>query len=283
MKVVELASAKINLTLSVGAKRADGYHDLESVMTCVAVNDVVTLENGLGEGVETICDWAELPVDESNLAFKAAQVFFKKTGVACDGLKIVLEKHIPMQAGLGGGSADAAAVLRGLRKIYRPDMPVEDLKNMAAEVGSDVPFCVGSETALAEGRGEKLTALPQMPLCWVVLCKPDCSFSTAAMYRKIDEQGVNHNGDQTSMVQALQNGSVEKISDGIYNVFEQVVPSDSEVFVIKNKLIALGALNAMMSGSGSAVFGIFAEETVAKAAYQALEKEYPQTFIGQCV
>lgn len=153
MKLTELAPAKLNLTLEVGEKRSDGYHEVQSVMSCAALYDEVTLESGTSGGISMTCDCPGLPLDDTNLCLRAAKLFFQKTGIPCDGLHIELSKCIPMQSGLGGGSADAAAVLRGLRKLYRPEMMIKDLERMAAELGSDVPFCVRSVTAMARGRG----------------------------------------------------------------------------------------------------------------------------------
>ena len=152
MKRQELAPAKVNLTLDVGARRPDGYHEVVSVMQSVALYDTVTMESGMGEGISLTCDDAAIPADGSNLAWRAAEVFFRTTGVACDGLHITLEKSIPSQAGLGGGSSDAAAVLRGLRKLYAPELPVEALEHMGMELGSDVPYCVRGGTVLVQGR-----------------------------------------------------------------------------------------------------------------------------------
>ena len=156
MKVTELAPAKLNLTLEVGEKRSDGYHEVQSVMSCAALYDEITLESGVGGGIVMDCDCGGLPCDETNLCVRAAQLFYAKTGVFCDGLHISLKKRIPMQAGLGGGSADAAAVLRGLRKLYRPEMMIKELERMAIDLGSDVPFCVRSVTAMERGKGEQL-------------------------------------------------------------------------------------------------------------------------------
>ena len=187
MKVTELAPAKLNLTLEVGEKRSDGYHEVQSVMSCAALYDEITLESGVGGGIVMDCDCGGLPCDETNLCVRAAQLFYAKTGVFCDGLHISLKKRIPMQAGLGGGSADAAAVLRGRRKLYRPEMMIKELERMAIDLGSDVPFCVRSVTAMVRGKGEQLLKLPKLPLCWFVICKPAVSFSTAEMSAKLDE------------------------------------------------------------------------------------------------
>ena len=283
MKLTELAPAKLNLTLEVGEKRSDGYHEVQSVMSCAALYDEVTLESGTSGGISMTCDCPGLPLDDTNLCLRAAKLFFQKTGIPCDGLHIELSKRIPMQSGLGGGSADAAAVLRGLRKLYRPEMMIKDLERMAAELGSDVPFCVRSVTALARGRGEQLLKLPKLPLCWFVICKPEFSFSTAEMYAKLDEKEPVSSIDTLGLIKALEYQDMQEISDRLGNCFEGVLEESSEIFAIKNRLLALGARNACMSGSGSAVYGLFTQEDEAKTAAAELQKIYPQTWFAESV
>lgn len=283
MKLTELAPAKLNLTLEVGEKRSDGYHEVQSVMSCAALYDEVTLESGTSDGISMTCDCPGLPLDDTNLCLRAAKLFFKKTGIPCDGLHIDLTKRIPMQSGLGGGSADAAAVLRGLRKLYRPEMMIKDLERMAAELGSDVPFCVRSVTAMVRGRGEQLLKLPKLPLCWFVICKPEFSFSTAEMYAKLDEKKPVSSIDTLGLIKALEYQDMQEISDRLGNCFEGVLEESSEIFAIKNRLLALGARNACMSGSGSAVYGLFTREDEAKAAAAELQKAYPQTWFAESV
>ena len=283
MKLTELAPAKLNLTLEVGEKRSDGYHEVQSVMSCAALYDEVTLESGTGSGISMTCDCPGLPLDDTNLCLRAAKLFFKKTGIPCDGLHIDLTKRIPMQSGLGGGSADAAAVLRGLRKLYRPEMMIKDLERMAAELGRDVPFCVRSVTAMVRGRGEQLLKLPKLPLCWFVICKPEFSFSTAEMYAKLDEKEPVSSIDTLGLIKALEYQDMQEISDRLGNCFEGVLEERSEIFAIKNRLLALGARNACMSGSGSAVYGLFTQEDEAKAAAAELQKAYPQTWFAESV
>ena len=283
MKLTELAPAKLNLTLEVGEKRSDGYHEVQSVMSCAALYDEVTLESGTSGGISMTCDCPGLPLDDTNLCLRAAKLFFKKTGIPCDGLHIELSKRIPMQSGLGGGSADAAAVLRGLRKLYRPEMMIKDLERMAAELGSDVPFCVRSVTAMVRGRGEQLLKLPKLPLCWFVICKPEFSFSTAEMYRRLDEAGMAVHPDTRRMMDALQRRDLAEIFSQIGNVFEQVLPPGSEIFAIRDRLLTLGAGTACMSGSGSAVYGLFTQESEARAAAEELKKVYAQTWLVESV
>lgn len=283
MKLTELAPAKLNLTLEVGEKRSDGYHEVQSVMSCAALYDEVTLESGTSGGISMTCDCPGLPLDDTNLCLRAAKLFFKKTGIPCDGLHIDLTKRIPMQSGLGGGSADAAAVLRGLRKLYRPEMMIKDLERMAAELGSDVPFCVRSVTAMVRGRGEQLLKLPKLPLCWFVICKPEFSFSTAEMYAKLDEKEPVSSIDTLGLIKALEYQDMQEISDRLGNCFEGILEENSEIFAIKKRLLALGARNACMSGSGSAVYGLFTREDEAKAAAAELQKVYPQTWFAESV
>lgn len=283
MKVTELAPAKLNLTLEVGEKRSDGYHEVQSVMSCAALYDEVALERDVGGGITMSCDCPDLPCDETNLCLRAAKLFFQKTGIACDGLRIGLTKRIPMQAGLGGGSADAAAVLRGLRKLYRPEMMIKELERMAADLGSDVPFCVRGVTAMVRGRGEQLLKLPKLPLCWFVICKPDVSFSTPEMYARLDERKPTCTIDSLGLIKALEYQDMLEISDRLGNCFEGVLGEDSEIFTIKKRLLALGARNACMSGSGSAVYGLFTQEDAAKAAAEELKKTYPRTWFAESV
>lgn len=283
MKGMELAPAKLNLTLEVGARRSDGYHDLQSVMSSAGLQDEITLESGVGGGIAMTCDCAALPCDEGNLCIRAAELFFRKTGIACDGVRITLHKVIPMQAGLGGGSSDAAAVLRGLRKLYCPDMMIKDLERMAIELGSDVPYCVRGATAMVRGKGEQLMKLPKLPLCWFVICKPEISFSTAEMYDALDQVKDRGKVDTLGITKGLEYQDMLEISDRLCNQFESVLPADSEIFAIKERLKALGARNACMSGSGSAVYGLFTEEETAKAAAESLQKDYPQTWFAERV
>ena len=283
MKVTELAPAKLNLTLEVGEKCSDGYHQVQSVMSCAGLYDEITLESGSGEGITMTGDCAQLPCDDTNLCIRAAKLFFAKTGIPCDGLHITLQKRIPMQAGLGGGSADAAAVLRGLRKLYRPEMMIKELERMAIDLGSDVPFCVRSVTTMVRGRGEQLLKLPKLPLCWFVICKSELSFSTAEMYARLDEVKPACSIDTLGLVKALEYQDMQEIGDRLGNCFEAVLPEDSEIFTIKKKLLELGARNACMSGSGSAVYGLFTQEEDARAAAEELKKVYPQTWFAENV
>lgn len=277
MRCTERAYAKINLTLDVGTKRADGYHEITSVMQRISLWDTVTVERGTG------CDslLCSVPVTEDvndNLCMKALRVFFTETAMESGGVSITLEKHIPTQAGLGGGSSDAAAVLRALRTLYAPQMIDGQLEEMAARLGSDVPFFIRGGTALATGRGEKLAALPDMPPCWLVIVKPEESHSTAAMYAAIDSAPQRVSGDSRAVREGLEKGDLSAVAAGLSNDFQQVLPEGSAIPTIAETLRQQGALNAQMTGSGSAVFGIFACQDGAEAAAEALKATYPRTF-----
>ena len=281
--VTEIANAKVNLTLAVGAKRPDGYHEVETVMTAVDLFDTVTVSRHPGIRDELICDPPVTERPEDNLCMKALRVFFQELGVKEDFVTITLQKRIPTQAGLGGGSSDAAAVLRGLRTLYAPDMTDTRLEEMAAELGSDVPYFIRGGTAAATGRGERLALLPPMPECWFVIVKPEESHSTAAMYAAIDSVKAERGADSQCMRQGLAAGDLRQIAAGLSNDFQQVLPEDSAVPAIVRSLRELGALNAQMTGSGSAVYGLFRHREDAEAAAGVLKGTYPHTFCVQQV
>ncbi len=283
MRIEELAPAKLNLTLDVGEKHYDGYHDVTSVMTSAALYDTVTLESGTGSGITVSCNDATLACDETNLAYRAAQLFFAHSGIECDGVNIHLHKRIPMQAGLGGGSSDAAAVLRGLRRLYAPNMTIRELERVSIRLGSDVPYCICGATTLVTGRGEQLRKLPAMPACWYVLSKPEESYSTAAMYKRIDDTQPQCDIRTEAMMAALEKGDVNAVAANIGNIFEYVLPEENMVTAIRSRLLELGAKAACMSGSGSAVFGLFTDEAAAAAACEALKAAYPNTFLAKSV
>ena len=280
MKSVEKAYAKVNLTLAVGEKRPDGYHEVVSVMQRVSLHDTLTAEQ-TREGITLTCSDPALPSGEENRAHRAASLFFRETGIA-GGAALTLEKRIPSQAGLGGGSSDAASVLLALRKLYAPALSDTELETMAAALGSDVPFFIHGGTQLATGRGEVLSPLPPLTEGWFVIVKPAESFSTPAMYRRLDElppQSPQSDG----MTAALGAGELRAVAAALCNSFERVVPPDSAVWVIREALRAQGALAAMLSGSGSAVFGLFDTETAARAAVEALRPAWPEIFLARPV
>ena len=272
MRTQELAPAKINLALDILGRRADGYHELRMVMQTVSLCDVITVEEG-GTGFTLLTGEAfSLPADKVSMEQRAAEAFFAALGVPVPPLTVRLEKNIPAFAGLGGGSADVAALLRCLRRLYAAGMPDEALRAIGLTVGSDVPFCVSGGTSLAEGRGERLTDLPPLPVCQIVLCKPDFGISTPKR------------PDIAGLTAALQGGELTGVTDRLCNVFEEFLPERyREVFRIKEILLAHGALNAAMSGSGPTVYGIFESAAEAQRAAEVLKKSYQQTYVAKPV
>ncbi len=282
--LTEAAFAKLNLTLDVLGLREDGHHELRSIMQTVSIWDEVTLTLDTGKPWALSCAREDVPCDESNLAWKAARVYFDLLGGEPDGLHIELNKRIPAQAGLGGGSADAAAVLRALNRLKDSPLSVPALAELGAQIGSDVPFCVLGGTALAEGRGERLTKLPDAPEMFFVVCKPALSFSTPELYARLDQAVIGQRPDTTKMRAALQRGDLEAIGKNLCNVFEQAVLSDyPELNYIKSVLMTYGALGAQMTGSGSAVYGIFSSFEYAVVACTMLKENYPMVYMAKTV
>jgi len=276
------AYAKLNLTLDILRRREDGYHDLQMVMQTVSLHDDVTVTLTGGDGISCRC--GDIPGDESNLAVKAARAFFAATGVAPCALDIDIVKRIPAQAGMAGGSSDAAATLRALRRLLKPELPGDELERIAATVGSDVPYCVRGGTALAEGRGERLTTLRDAPRFYAVLCKPDFAISTPMLFSRVRVSELHDRPDTAGMLDAIRRGEAEGVLRRVKNVFEAVLPQEyAGVFEIKERLLRLGAEAAAMTGSGPTVFGLYRDEAAAKAAYAALKADYAQTFLAQFV
>jgi len=279
------ARAKLNLTLDVLGKRPDGYHDMRMIMQSIGLEDILTLEeNGVGElRVSTNLNF--LPNNEKNLAAQAALRFWEARGQSPKGLDIVLEKHIPVCAGMAGGSSDAAAVLQALNELEGEPFSKVELARVGEQVGSDVPYCVMGGTALAEGRGEVLTPLPPLPECWVVLCKPEFSISTPALFARIDGVRPRCHPDTQGAIAALEAKDLAGVARRLYNVFEDALPDHrrSRVNDIKNLLIQCGALGASMSGTGPTVFGLFDDEGLAQEAYVRLLDLGGEVFLTRTV
>jgi len=280
----EGAFAKVNLTLDVLGKRGDGYHDIKSVMQTISIRDDVEIDVDTGAPWTLECNVESIPCDQSNLAWKAAEVFYSATGLKTSGLAIRILKRIPTQAGLGGGSADAAAVLRALNRHYDNPLSILALAEIGAQVGSDVPFCVICGTAMVEGRGERLRKLPDIPDCLFVVCKPDFSASTPELYQKLDESVIARHPDHQAMESALLAGDLQKLADNIWNVFDPVVTKDHpEMNYIKSIFNTYGAVAFQMTGSGSAVFAIITEFEHAAVICNMLKENYPQIYIAKPV
>lgn len=280
----EGAFAKINLTLDVLDKRDDGYHNLKSVMQTISIRDDVEIDVDTGMPWSLECSMEGIPTDSRNLAWKAAEVFYQVTGIKTTGLAIRIQKRIPSEAGLGGGSADAAAVLRALNKYYGDPLSILALAEIGGQVGSDVPFCVLCGTAMVEGRGELLRKLPDLPDCFFVVCKPDFSASTPELYRKLDASAIARRPDNKAMESALLAGDLQKIAENIYNVFDPLVTNEHlEMNYIKSIFNTYGAIAFQMTGSGSAVFAIVTEFEHAAVICNMLKDNYPMVYIAKPV
>ena len=277
----EGAFAKLNLTLDVLGKREDGYHDLKSVMQTVSIRDDIEIDVGTGKPWTISCDKGWVPCDETSLAWKAAKVFEEAAKKDLGGIAIRITKRIPAQAGMGGGSADAAAGLRALNEHCGYPFSVFALAELGAQVGSDVPFCVVCGTAMVEGRGERLRKLPDMPRdCVLVVCKPDFGVSTPELYQKIDTVAIAHRPDHKAMERALQEGDLEQVCANIYNVFDPLVTADHlEMNYIKSVMNSYGAMAFQMTGSGSAIFCVLPSFEHAAVVCNMLKDNYPDVFI----
>ena len=280
----EGAFAKLNLTLDVLGKRPDGYHDIKSVMQTISIRDDVEIDVGTGKSWTLECTQEGIPTDEKNLAWKAAKVYCDAMQKDPEGIAIRITKRIPSGAGMGGGSADAAAVLRALNRHYGDPLSILALAELGAQVGSDVPFCVLCGTAMAEGRGERLRKLPDLPDCVFVVCKPAFSVSTPELYQKIDAVAIPKHPDHMAMESALLAGDIGKIADLIYNVFDPVVTAEHlEMNYIKSICNSYGTLGMQMTGSGSAVYAIMPSFEYAAVVCNMLKDNYPNVFIAKPV
>lgn len=280
----EGAFAKVNLTLDVLDKRLDGYHNLKSIMQTISIRDDLEIDVDTGRPWALSCDKEGVPTDERNLAWKAAKVFYENTKLQTTGIEIRITKRIPMEAGLGGGSADAGAVLRALNRHYGNPLSILALAELGSLVGSDVPFCTLCGTAMVEGMGEKLRKLPDLPDCCFVVCKPDFSSSTPEVYRKIDEVTIAKHPDHQAMESALLAGDLGKVAENIYNVFDPVVTQEHlELNYIKSIFNSYGSIAQQMTGSGSAVFAIVPEFEFAAVICNMLKDNYSQVFIAKPV
>lgn len=270
------AYAKMNLALDITGRRADGYHLLDMVMHTMSLHDTLTLEQA--PGLSVTCGRADVPCGESNTAFRAARAFFQEIDREAN-VSIAIEKHIPSQAGLAGGSADAAAVLHALNRMYGAGMPLDDLCRIGLTVGADVPFCVRGGCARAGGIGELLEPAPPLSACRLVVCKPPMGVDTKAAYRAVDAHSGRSDTSYTPRVlEALAKGNLTGIGQSLGNAFADILRLP-EVEEIRARMKSSGALGACMTGSGSAVYGLFESQTSAQACYRTLRGRYPETFL----
>ena len=273
------AYAKINLYLDVMGKRYDGFHNIRSVMQRVSLCDYITVTKVSGDcgSISVNCTSANLPCDNSNLVWKAAKLFFEYTQISDYSVLIEIEKHIPISAGLAGGSADAAATLTALNEIFETNLSSEELCNIGVTIGSDVPFCISGRTSIAEGRGEILRNVESRLDLILVIAKGGEGVSTPKAYGRLDELfGDNlceEFGDLNGMLMAIDQGDVQQVCKYLYNTFEEaVLPVHIEASKAKAFMLERGALAAMLSGSGPSVFGIFPDEYTAEAVARQLSE-----------
>lgn len=274
MERLELkALGKINLGLDVLGRRPNGYHDVRMVMQTLYLYDNVTLIKKSQPGIEIESNLFFLPKDENNIAWKAAQLLMDEFHIK-EGVKIILDKHIPVAAGMAGGSSNAAAVLHGINRMFELGLEQEELMERGVTLGADVPYCIMRGTVLAEGIGEKLTPLPPMPKCQILIAKPPVSVSTKLVYEKLDSKEIEEHPDIDGIIAGLKAGDVEKIAASMGNVLEKVTVEEYPVIAsIKECMIKGGALGAMMSGSGPTVFGIFKDRKTIKQAYALVREQ----------
>lgn len=273
-KIKLRAYAKLNLFLEITGKRDDGYHLLRSVMQSVSLFDTLEFSLSDGEGIEIITDAKGVPLDKKNLIWKAIDAFYVRAeDVKRKKVSIKLKKKIPTMAGMAGGSSDAAATLVALNELYDKPFTTSQICDIGARLGADVPFCIKGGTILCEGVGEKLSALEPLKDCCFVVVKPDLSISTPEAYKKFDNMVIDRQPDYPSFAEGLKNNNLNLMSGAIYNSLEYACAL-KEINDIKYKLVENGAKNSMMTGSGSAVFGIFDNIKTAKNAVKIFG-EYP--------
>ena len=278
------ANAKINLTLDILRRREDGYHELQMVMQAVSLADQLTVVPARGTEGTAASDLHFLPTGGKNLAQMAAAAFRAATGLGGQ-VDVSIQKRVPVCAGLAGGSADAAAVLRAMDELTGAGLSPVELAKIGEGVGSDVPFCVLGGTALAEGRGERLTPLPPLPPCHITICKPPFSISTPQLFSRVNVRKIVRRPDTAGTVAALEAGDLAGVARQMYNVFEDVLEPRrmAEIREIESALIDCGALGASMSGSGPSVFGLFQDQWQAQDACERLKKSYRDVFLCQPV
>ncbi len=275
------AHAKVNLTLDVTGRRADGYHLVSMVMQSIGLHDVVTVTADTGSDTIVVATTSEvLPTDQSNLCYRAAEQFFSETQVRNGGVLIEVQKNIPIAAGLAGGSTDAAAVLTLLNCLYETNLTDEQLSAMALKLGADVPFCLCGGTMLAEGIGEVLTRLPDAPNPIVLLCTPPIDVSTAEIYRALDDCVISRHPDNAAMKQAILEQNLMSLSEQLENVMQPVTAGRyPEISDICQTMLDGGAMGAVMSGSGPTVFGLFSDIQAAEIVRIQLSRQYKNTLI----
>ena len=270
MQIKVNAYAKINLLLDIINKRNDGYHDLFMIMQSINLYDTVTVTETKTRKITITCNIDDIPLDEHNIAYKAAAQFFKDTKIKNKGINIDIVKRIPHAAGMAGGSADGAGVLVALKELTGADLSIDELCKIGVKIGADVPFCIKGGTLLAQGIGDVLNKVKPLRKCFILIAKPDCSVNTAYAYRRFDECGKAHTPDKLGMLYAMQSRDLKSIAEKMENVFEQFIAVDNKV-EIKSIMRNHNALGVCMSGSGPTVFGIFENKEDANNALNEIK------------
>jgi 4-diphosphocytidyl-2-C-methyl-D-erythritol kinase len=272
------APAKINLTLFITGKLPNSYHSIETVMQQVSLFDIVSVEKDIySSDIKIICSNPDIPTDKNNLCNKAAEIFFEYTGIK-HGLIITIDKQIPIQAGLAGGSSDAAACIKALNILFDTKLSISDMLKIGISVGSDVPFCINGKTCLASGTGTELTEINPIPHCYIVIVKPPFGSNTAEAYKKYDNIQLNRNINNNKMLDYIASHDLNGIASSLYNDFEEILNSP-EIFEIKNIFIDNSALGSLMSGSGTCVYGIFRDLQSALNCQNILNKTYNLNYL----
>lgn len=266
------ALGKINLGLDVLGRRDNGYHDVRMVMQTVYLYDQIKIERTKEPGIQLSTNLFYLPVNENNLAYQAANLLMEEFQIS-EGVKITLDKHIPVAAGMAGGSSNAATVLFGINQMFSLGLSQKELMERGVTLGADVPYCIMRGTVLAEGIGEILTPLPDMPKCYILIAKPPISVSTKMVYEKLDAHEIQEHPDIDEILHGLENQDLQQIASCMGNVLEKVTIEEYPVIEeIKSVMKDNGALNAMMSGSGPTVFGIYDDKQRAKNAASKIKE-----------
>jgi len=285
MRNTSNAYAKINISLDIIGKMPDGYHELETIMQSVSLHDEISIECLPGDGVSVSTGVPYIPDDERNIAAKAANAFFRHTQISGYKTHITIKKNIPVCAGLGGGSADAACVLSMLNKMFDVGLSTETLETLGNSVGSDVPFCIEGGTKFAKGRGEILTNLTPIVHSDIVICKPAFLCSTQKLFARVNCDKIRGRPDTAGLIKAFDEKNLGGVARRMYNVFEEVLPygKRQDVEAIKNTLLENGALGAIMTGSGPTVFGLFDSKDNAENAFDRLKEEYDECYLAETV
>ncbi|WML36573.1 4-(cytidine 5'-diphospho)-2-C-methyl-D-erythritol kinase [Clostridium sp. OS1-26] len=276
------AYAKINISLDVVGKREDGYHLLKMIMQTIDLYDHINIKK-YDNGIKITCNKVYVPTDERNLAYKAADLFINTYDID-GGVEIYLKKNIPVAAGLAGGSTDAAAVLKAMRNLYKPEISDDELMKLGLKIGADVPYCIVGGTALCEGIGEKITKLAAFKNHILIVVKPSFGVSTKEVYKNLDISKINKHPDTELLIKSMEEENLFRVSKNMKNVLENVTLRKHTIIKnIKKELLDMGAMGALMSGSGPTVFAFFDDILKAQICYDKIKKKYKEVFITRTI